>query len=260
MSMIMEDKSWRVEDRREAIFSALPPLLLGIGISLGALVIWEPWYVVPRWRLLTGVAIGLIPGAVIAIGGFLAMTRKIPAWGYTWAGGTIMGVVVFIKSLAEDRADFGLPLLSPVLDILLAVFLFIGLLLLLGFSAWRGWRQAGLFSLGLATLAGMSSFSMATAAPFNRYDLALLAAPVGLAMSGLIYLYVRYGDLGRMVSILGFGVMNAAVFLLISTIWDLTAGKPSPVIPFLVVLTGALLAGPVAGMIGKPVRRVIQGT
>ena len=98
------------------------------------------------------------------------------------------------------------------------------------------------------------------AAPFNRYDLALLAAPVGLVMALLTYLYVRKGDAGRVIAILIYGVMNAVVFLVIASAWNLPPSHPSPVIPFLVVLTGALLVGPIAGLVGRPVRKVIQGS
>jgi hypothetical protein len=115
-------------------------------------------------------------------------------------------------------------------------------------------------SLGFATMAGMASFSMATAAPFNRYDLALWSAPVGLVMAALIYLFVRSGDGGRIIAILGYGVMNAIVFLVVANIWNLPPDRPSPVIPFLIVLTGALFVGPIAGLIGRPVRKVIQGS
>jgi len=260
MSLVYEDKSWKIEDKREAVIASLPPLLFGIGLALGALVIWEPWYVVPQWRLWTGIAVGLIPAIVVAVGGFLALVKRLPAWGYSWAGGAVMGAVLLVKTLAEEQAEFGLPLLSPVLDILLAIFLLVGIIALVIVCAWRGWRQAGLTSLGFATLAGMSSFGIATAAPLNRYDLALLAAPVGAAMSWLTYIYVRKGDAGRLVAILSYGLMNAVVFLAIASAWNLPVGRPSPVIPFLVVLTGALLVGPVAGLIGRPVRRMIQGS
>ncbi len=259
MSLAMEDKSWKIESRREVILASLPPVLLGIGITIMALVIWEPYYMIPRWRLWTGVVIGLLPGGVIALGGLLALAKRLPAWGYTWAGGAVMGVVVFVKTMAEERADFGLPLLSPLLDLALAVLLLTGIVALVIGTAWRGWRQAGLTSLGFATIAGMSTFGIATAAPLNRYDLALLALPVGLVMSLMTYLYVRKGDAGRMIAILGYGVMNAVVFLFIIGIWNLPPDRPSPVIPLLVVLTGALLVGPLAGLIGRPVRKVIQG-
>lgn len=260
MSLNTEDKSWKIEERREALLASLPPVLFGVCIALGALVIWEPWYTIPRWRLLTGFAMMLLPGPVIALGGLIAMFKRLPAWGYSWAGGAVMGVVLFVKVLAEERADSGLPLLSPLLDAALAILLLVGILALVIVTAWRGWRQAGLASLGFATLAGMSSFSMATAAPFNRYDLALLAMPVGIVMAWLTWLYVRKGDAGRVAAILGYGVLNAAVFLVVANAWNLPPDRPSPVIPFLVVLTGALLVGPVAGLIGRPVRKIVQGS
>jgi hypothetical protein len=171
-----------------------------------------------------------------------------------------MGLVLFVKTLAEERADFGLPLLSPELDVVIGILLLLVILLLVAVSGWQGWRHAGMVSLGFATMAGMASFSMATAAPFNRYDLAVLAAPTGLIMASLIYLYLRKGDGGRLIAILVFGVMNAVIFFVVASIWTLPDGNPSPVIPFLVLLTGALLLGPIAGLIGRPVRRVIQGS
>ena len=260
MSLISEDKSWRIEDRRDAIIASLPPAMMGFGIALGALIVWEPWYTIPRWRLLTGFAVMVLPGLVIGLGGLWALIKRVPPWGHIWIGATGMGLVLFVKMLAEEQADFGLPLVSPIMDIIIGIALLFVVAVLIGFSAWQGWRHAGMISLGFATMAGMASFSMATAAPFNRYDLALLAAPIGLAMASLIYLYLRKGDGGRVIAILVFGAMNAVVFFVISSIWNLPEGSPSPVIPFLVVLTGALLVGPIAGLIGRPVRKVIQGS
>lgn len=260
MSILTEEKSWRIEKRRDAFIASLPPLVFGICIALGALVIWEPWYTIPRWRLLTGFAITLLPGAIIGLGGLWALIKRMPPWGYTWIGAAGMGMVLFVKIIAEERADEGLPLFSPTLDVVVGVLLLLGIALLLGVSAWHGWRRAGMVSLGFATVAGMSSFSIAMAAPFNRYDLALLAVPVGLVMALLTYLYVCKGDAGRVIAILVYGAINAVVFLVIASIWNLPPDLPSPVIPFLVVLTGALLVGPIAGLIGRPVRKVIQGS
>jgi hypothetical protein len=260
MFLITEDKSWRIEDRRDAIIASLPPVLMGIGVAMGALVIWEPWQMIPRWRLLTGFVITLLPGLVIGLGGLWALIKRLPPWGHTWIGGAGMGLVLFVKTIAEERADFGLPMISPLMDNVIAIILLLGIAVLIGISAWQGWRHAGMVSLGFATMAGMASFSMAMAAPFNRYDLALLAAPVGLIMASLIFLFVRNGDGGRAIAILVYGVMNAFVFFMIASIWNLPEGTPSPVIPFLVVLTGALLVGPIAGLIGRPIRRVIQGS
>lgn len=260
MFLITEDKSWRIEDRRDAIIACLPPAMVGFGIALGALVIWEPWQTIPHWRLMTGFVIMMLPGLVIGLGGLWALIKRVPPWGHIWIGAAGMGLVLFVKTIAEERADFGLPMISPVIDNVIAVMLLIGIAVLIGVSAWQGWRHAGMVSLGFASMAGMASFSMATAAPFNRYDLALIAAPVGLMMASLIYLYLRKGDGGRVVAILVFGTINAIVFFIVASIWDLPEGSPSPVIPFLIVLTGALLVGPIAGLVGRPVRKVIQGS
>lgn len=259
MFLVTEDKSWRIEDKRDAIIASLPPVIMGFCIALGALVVWEPWYMIPRWRLLTGFAIIMFPNVAIGLGGLWALFKRIPPWGHTWIGAAGMDLVLFIKTIAEERADEGLPLWSPVMDNIIGIVLLIGILAIIVISAWQGWRHAGMVSLGFATMAGMASFSMALAAPFNRYDLALLAIPVGLIMALMIFLFVRKGDAGRAVAILVFGVMNDVVFFIVASIWDLPTGSPSPVIPFLVVLTGALLIGPITGVIGRPVRRIIQG-
>jgi len=260
MSLLTEDKSWKIENRRNAIIASLPPVMLGLGITLGALVVWEPWYAIPRWRLITGFVIMMLPGLFIGLGGLWALIKHLPSWGYTWIGASAMGLLLFVKTMAEEQADFGLPMVSPIVDIVIAILLLLGIAALLVFAAWRGWRHAGMVSLGFATMVGMASFSMTTAAPINRYDLALLAAPVGLVMSSLTYLYVRKGDLGRLIAITGFGLLNAVMLLIVSRAWDMPAVHAFPVLPFLVVLTGALLVGPIAGLIGMPVRRVLRGS
>lgn len=260
MSIMTEDRSWRIEDRRNAIIASLPPLMMGLGIALGALIIWEPWYTIPHWRLMTGFVIMVFPGLIIGLGGLWALIKRVPPWGHTWVGATGMGLVLFVKTIAEERADFGLSMISPVVDNVIVILLLIGIVVLIGVFAWQGWRPAGMVSLGFASMAGMASFSLATAAPLNRYDLALLAAPVGLVMSLLTYLFVRKGDLGRVISIVGFGFLNAFMLLVIAAAWDLPSPRIFPALPFLIVLTGALLVGPVAGLVGRPLRKVIQGS
>jgi len=260
MSLITEDKSWKIENNRDAIVASLPPMMMGLGIALGALIVWEPWYAIPRWRLMTGVSIIMLPGMLIGLGGLWALVKRIPTWGHTWVGASAMGLLLFVKTLAEERADAGLPLISPRLDVVVMILFLLGFAVLLMVAAWRGWRHAGMVSLGFAAMSGISIFSMATAAPLNRYDLALLAAPVGLLMSLLTYLYVRKGDLGRLFAILCFGSLNTVMLLIVANAWEIPSVHAFPVVPFLVVLTGALLVGPLVGLIGRPMRRVIQGS
>ena len=263
MSLLIEDKHWGIQDRRAAVLASLPPLLFGSGIALGALVVHDPWYAVPRWRLYAGVLITVLPAVVVALGGLLALLRRLPAWGYSWVGAAAMGCLMFVKTLVEERADEGLPLFSPVIDLIIAILLVATLAALLAFAAWRGWRHAGLLSLGFATVISLFTLGAVTSAPFNRYDLALLAAPGGLAMSLLCYLYVRKGDLQRLMAIGGYVLLNTALLLVAGSVWRpwLTAhGRPSPVLPLFVLLTGAVLIGPIAGLFGRPLRRVMRGS
>ena len=263
MSLLSEDKHWRLEDRREALMAALPPFLLGCGITLGALVIRYPWHEVPRWRLYAGLLVILLPGGAIALGAAWAILRRFPSWSYTWVGTAAMGCLMFVKTMAEERADEGLPMVSPLVDNLIAVFLVLGIAVLLGYAAWRGWRHAGLLSLGFTTSISLGTLQAVTAAPFNRYDLALLAILLGLSMSLFAYLYVRKGDLGRVVAIAGYCLLNTAMLLVARSVWQpwlSERGLPSPVVPLFVLLTGAVLVGPVAGLVGRPLRRVMRGS
>jgi len=255
-----EDRSWKIENRRDAVIASLPATLFGMGLAIGALVTWKPWYEIPTWRLWLGIGCMLCSALIIALGGIVALIKRFPAWGYTWVGASAMGFVLFVKTMAEEQADFGVPLLSPAMNVLLAIAILLGVAALIGFSAWQGWRHAGMVSLGFATMAGMSTFSMATAAPLNRSDLALLAAPVGILMSLLTYVFVRQGDLGRVLAIAGFGLLNAVMLFIVADAWAIPSVHAFPVLPFLIVITGALLVGPVAGLIGGPVRRVIRGS
>jgi hypothetical protein len=263
MSLITEDKHWSITDRREAFLAALPPLIFGCGIALSAAVIREPWYAIPRWQLYAGLLITLLPAAVVVLGGGWALIRRLPEWGYPWVGAAGMGILLFVKTLAEERADEGLPMVSPVIDILIAGFLLACLSVLLGLAAWRGWRHAGMVSLGFATVIGLFTLQAVTAAPFNRHDLALLAAPAGVLMSLLSYLYVHQGDALRIAAIVGYGFLNTTMLLIARSVWQpwlIARGMPSPVLPLFVVLMVAVLVGPVAGMVGRPLRRVIHGS
>jgi len=263
MSLLFEDKHWRIQERRQALVASLPPVLLGCGITLGALVIRNPWYADPRWRLYAGVLVTLVPGGVVALGGTWATLKRFPSWGYSWIGTAAMGCLMFVKTMVEERADEGLPMISPVADTLIAGVVVLGIAVLLGLAAWRGWRHAGLLSLGFTIAISLGTLQAVTAAPFNRYDIALSAAPLGLVMSLLLYLYVRKGDAGRLAAMAGYCLLNTAMLLVARSIWQpwlSERGLPSPVVPLFVLLTGAVLVGPVAGLVGRPLRRVIRGS
>jgi hypothetical protein len=263
MSEISLEKEGKEMTPRGALLAALPPLLIGLGIALSALIVWEPWNLVPRWRLILGVAIGLLPAVAVAVGGFIALLRRLPDWGYTWAGASAMGVVILFKTLVEEQADFGKALITPEVDLAIGIVLLLGITALLAVTALRGWRGAGLLSIGFGTVFGVTLYSALLAAPFNRHDLALLAAPAGLLSGLLTYLYCRGSDGTRALTLFGIAIVNGAALWVAHGVWQpwLAAHDlPSPVFPMLVVLVGALTCGPLLGLMTAPLRRSFNGT
>ena len=133
----------------------------------------------------------------------------------------------------------------------------------LGAAALRGWRRAGLLSLGFAGVMGLSICMAVTAAPFNRTDIALLAAPLGLIIAALVYAYTRGSDAARIAVLLGVGIVNAGLILMADRVWMdwLTArAQPSPIVPLLIFTTILLLAGPIAGLFARPIQRKFRRT
>jgi hypothetical protein len=263
MSEINLRKSWKIENRKDAIIAALPPLLFGVGIMTSALIIWKPWHQIPSWRLYLGVAVGMaLPAIVVAIGGAIALLRRIPDWGYTWAGSAAMGSVLFVKTMAEEQADVGKFIISETVDLVIAIILLLGCLILLVWVALRGWQQAGLVSIGFASIMGVTVVSLATAAPFNRYDLALLAGPFGALMSWLTYQFALGSTKARGFVLFGIALLNLGAVLMSDRAtrnWAITNQRPSFALPLLVLINGLLISGPVLRLIGIPVRKAIRG-
>jgi len=251
---------WRIDNPRQALAAALPPLIFSLGIALSWQVISVPWHTAPPWRLIAGVVVGLAPAAVIAIGGLIALVRRLPDWGYVWVGAAMMGMALLLQALAEERAEVGAFLISPVADIVMVLVVLLAGLVVLSVAALRGWPQAGLMSIGLAATLGLSLFYAVAIPPFYRRDVALLAVPLGLLVAALTYVYARGSDLVRIAVLAGIELVNVGIAWAADRVWQdwlLARGQPSPLLPLLVLLTGALLAGPLLGLLGRPLRGVL---
>jgi hypothetical protein len=253
------NNTWTVEDKRTSIVAALPPLLAGLGIGLLWLIIGGPWNTVPSWRLYLGAAVGLFPFAVLGLGGALAIVRRLPDWGYSWVGGAMMGFALFIKTLAEEGAEVGRQyLISQAGDAALLVFVLLAGFVVLVVAASRGWAQSSLVSIGLSSLMWLSLFAAVAGGPFHRYGLAISAIPLGLVAAGLTYAYVRGSDKTRLAILAAMGMMNVGAVLVVNSVWAswLTPqGRQPPLIPLLVLSTGILIAGPVLGLLVRPLSK-----
>jgi hypothetical protein len=119
---------------------------------------------------------------------------------------------------------------------------------------------AGDVGIGMAGAFGLSLCTLVASPPFNRYDLALLTAPLGLLLAGMVWVYCQAPDSARLGIILGAGVINTGIVLMASTVWSewmAETGKASPVLPLMFVTTVTLLTAPLLGLITPPIRRAL---
>lgn len=256
----LERKRWSMEGPRHAVMAALPPLLFGVGVAAAHLLRGAPWYEMPRWRLALGVIAGLLPSAAIALGALLALMRRLPDWGWTWVGSTVMGLFLLAQVLGEELVEERGLVVPPAVESVVGIGVILVVLAVLGVAALRRWQVAGLTSIGLCTIMGLSLCAAVANPPFGRRDLALLAAPAGLLFAVLIYVYGRGSLLTRIAVLAGVGTVNVGLTWMAGQVWGTwlaSRGSPSPVAPVLLILTGLLLAGPVVGLLGRPLRRAI---
>jgi hypothetical protein len=259
--MIVHDEL-RSIDKRQTIIGACPPVILGVGIMLAALIRTDVWYRIPIWQLYLSLGVVLLSGVIVGIGGLIAFVRRIPDWGLTWVGCTFMGLTLFVQVTVSEGVDEGWFLLSPLAEAALGLTFFLAGCLLLLWIANRGWSRAGLFTIAVAGTMGLSLFQSLTAAPFNRDDIALLAGPLGLLFSFLIYSYIRQSDRWRIVVIASIGITNVVVVFIATNAWKSwmeSRGATSPLLPLLVILTGLLLSGPLSALVLKPLKRLGNG-
>lgn len=260
MSGLDQDRKRIVQGRRPTLIAVLPPLLLGLGFGINAVMRGDPWYVVPTWQLVLSIALALIPMSLVAVGGIYALVKRMPDWSLTWVATGYMGLVLFIKTLAEEAADEGKCLISPSAETVIAILLLLAGIALLSAAALRSWQRGGLFSIALAGTMALSLSMAVAAAPFNRTDLSLLAMPLGILLAALMYFYMRGTNAVRIGILCGVGLINVSMLLMTNSVWQgflLQPGRPSPFIPLLVLLTLLLVSGPILGLILRLIRKVL---
>ena len=257
------DGPWTIDARNRAVLAALPPLVLGVGIALSALINGGSWFDLAGWQQVLVILLTLLPVGVLGIGGAIALLRSLPDWGYTWAGSALLAGAVLFKILVEESAEVGAAVVSPVADVAIALVIVLAGGVVLAVAALRGWAQAGLTSIGFAATFGITTLSMVRAAPFHRSDLVLFAALLGLLQAFLTYLYVRGrgAQSTRWLTLISIWVLNGAPILLAHRVWQpwlAARGRTSPLAPLLVIVTILAWAGPLAGLLGRPVRRALH--
>jgi hypothetical protein len=151
------------------------------GLPLNRLVIGGRTAVMPLqftvWHLVP-VVLGL---AVVGIAGW-ALREGLPRWGYTWLYAVLVLVAMALIVMGDDRPA----LISPLVDVLVALALFGTLVVVAYHAARRSTVDALVAGLGFASSFVLVNFSAVSVPPFRRVDLALLTLPAGLIFSALI--------------------------------------------------------------------------
>lgn len=253
--------------RRDAWLAALPPVLLGLSIaiplllraSLSRLVIGGPTPIHYSPGIITGgmvVGIGAMALAALTlvIGGVVAVARRLPLWGTTWVGTTVM-VIVFTLTVAADDLPY---LVSPVIDALIMLALSLLLAAALGAVGWRGPLLGGLAGLSTIMILSLVVVSWASNPPINRLDVGLLVGPLGLIYGGLLYGFVT-GQPARRAALLTTGGL-----LCLGTMWGVeygvfwqwrvSHGQTGQPLILLAVGLAILAFGPAVGLVAQRLR------
>jgi hypothetical protein len=253
--------------KRDALLAALPPVLLGlsIGISLllraplSRLVIGGPTRIHYTPGNITGemmVGIGVIALASLSlvIGGVVATVRRLPLWGTTWVGTTVM-VVVFALMVVSDDLPY---LVSPLIDVLIMMALLLLLGAALGAAGWRGPFLGGLAGLSTTMILSLVVVSWASNPPFNRLDVGLLVGPLALAYGGLLYGFVT-GPPARRAALLAVGGLLCLGTMLgveygVFWQWRVSHGQTGQPLILLAVGVAILAFGPAVGLVAQRLR------
>ncbi|OGO18177.1 MAG: hypothetical protein A2Z14_18955 [Chloroflexi bacterium RBG_16_48_8] len=261
MSEIGNDGNLNLNSTRLRIIAALPLLLFGLGIAAMSLSRGGPWYSVPTWRLVLSIVIGLLPMTVIAIVGILALIRRLPDWGLTWAGSAFMGLVILVKTIAEELAEVDQPIISEPVEIGLVILLFMAGVALLVIVGMRGWQRGGLLSIGFSVTFALTFFWAVTAAPFYRHDVAIWAGPFSLLIAAITYYYAKATTLTHFMLLLGVGILNLGSLLTANTVWQdwfQAKGKTSSALPLAILMLAFLICGPMMGLIARPIQQTLR--
>ncbi len=253
--------------RRDAPLAALPPTLFGLSIAiflllpvpLSRLVIGGPTRArygtgINNVGLQVGVVVVLLATLTLAAGAVFATARRLPVWGHTWTGAAVMAILFALVAAGDDRSY----LVSPAVDVLILMALLLMMGAALGAAGWRGPLLGGLSGLSMTMILSLGVVSWASAAPFHRLDIALLAGPLSLLYGGLLYGFVtgppaRRTTLLAVGGLLCLGTMEGIEYGLFWQ-WRLNHGQAGQIWVLLTVGIALLAFGPAVGLVAQRLR------
>jgi hypothetical protein len=243
--------------------AALPVLLVGAGVALVTAVVDKAGGA-PAMRGVLGPSFAhsfaLWAAAVMLIAACgaaaLATMNRLPLWSWSWVATDFVGVSVALNLVAEERPF----VISPGVDGVALLLCLLAGLTVLSTAALRGWKRCGLLSLGFSATLALSLCFWAAAGP-SRYDIGLLAAPAGLLLAALVYLFPRGSGPERLVALSATGLVGVGLSWAVNRAfhtWTQSAGETSLLRPLLALTVGPPLVGPLLGLLAPRLRRALS--
>jgi hypothetical protein len=258
---------------RSELIAAIPPTLFGVAMMVTILIIFPLDGLVIGGasrsvlrgginvlRLGAGAAVSGAAVLALVVGSLLGAWRRLPRWSYTWVGAATWAVAFALAVAGEDKPV----LISPWADTLIIIGLLVVIVAPVIVAAARGWQDAALVGLGMATNTSLNIIASMTAGPFNRVDIALACGPVGLLYSALILWFIRGDTRVKAVSLALVALLGGGVILVAYAVWrDWLIGHGQqwwqPLI-FLAQIWGSLVAGLVLNRIASGLRLIPRQT
>ena len=234
------------DNMHDTILAVIPPLLLGVG---SALAIFSN-------QLVVSIAAWVCIAVTISAGGAIALIRGMPAWGDTWLGSLLIFIALFLRLLMEEGI-----LLSPLARGAITVLVITAVATLIIAITLKGWRRTGLVSIGLSSTLAIGIWNTFARPPFNKGELALLVAPIGIMTAACIYLYARKSDAVRILSLLVVWLICIFTVLVSNRVyqeWFSERGRAFPLITLMSILSILLWGGPFLSGIISTARKMAK--
>lgn len=242
--IIMQEKTnkWTIDNPRQVLISILPPMLLGLGISLTWWIIGGPWFEAAESIRKIAIYVGLIPVIIIVLAGIYGLMKRLPKWSALWLGTNICGAALVCQSLIDENME----LASNPAVIIIGILAAIGAIAIGIVISMRNWKHAGLLGIGLSSTICIFNAHLLSVGPLNRVEFGWLAVAAGFILSVLSYIFVRsektYTAITAFITI---ALLNTISIYGVSDIYSHLpgAGEQSFFIPLTIIAMVALGSG-----------------
>jgi len=135
----------------------------------------------------------LAAGALGAVGLAITTMRRLSIWAHSWTASASMGIPAALSIAADDEPH----LISPLLDTVVGSTVLLLLGVAIGIAGWYAVHLGGPARITVAMPISLLLTSAASAPPFRRLDIAMLASVLGIVFGLLIVLFARARRLAK---------------------------------------------------------------